>query len=133
MKVSKQDLENIEFLYQGYLELLEKAKKRALEDNIEFLEKEGSNIEPDKFVEMAMEKNEISPKYKNEINRYKKMILNKISEITREDLSNANIIKFVGIPKAKRNKFEIEKNNKKELILIDKDKMLVEIIKEGKG
>ena len=132
MKLSKEDLENIEFLYQGYLELLEKAKKKALEDNIEFLEKEGSNIEPEKFIEIAMKKGEISPKYKSEINRYKRMILNKISEITNEDLSNANIIKFTGIPKAKKNKFEIKKNNKKELILIDKDKMLVEIIKEGK-
>ena len=131
MKVSKEDLENIEFLYQGYLEILEKAKKKALEENIEFLENEGSNIEPEKFVEFAMENNKISPKYEEEINRYKKMILNKISDITKEDLSNADIIKFIGIPKAKRNKFEIKKNNKKELILIDKDKMLVEIIKEG--
>ena len=131
MKVSKEDLENIEFLYNGYLELLEKAKKKALEENIEFLEKQGTEIEPEKFVEIAMKNNEISPKYEEEINRYKRMILNKISEITDEDLSNADIIRFIGIPKANRNKFEIRKKDKKELILIDKNKMLVEIIKEG--
>ncbi len=132
MKLNEEEVKEIEFLYMGYMELLEKAKKMALEENLKFLEKEGTRITPEEFLEMAIKRKEISPKYKPEIDRYKRMLLKKISSIINEDLSNAKIIKFVGIPKAPINEFEIEKGNKKEIVKIDKNKMLIEILEGEK-
>ncbi len=130
MEINEKEIEELELLYRGYLELLEKAKKTALEENIEFLEKQGKEITPEEFVEIAMKTNELSPKYASEVNRYKEMILDKVSKLIGKDLSNAEIVKFIGVPKAPVNKFEIKVNGKKELVVIDKNKRLVEILEE---
>ncbi len=130
MEIDKKELEELELIYCGYLELLEKAKKTALEENLEFLEKEGKELTPEEFVKLAMDTNEVSDKYTSEVNRYKGMLLEKISKLTGMDLSNAEIVKFIGIPKAPINKFEIKINGKKEIVVINKNKRLVEILEE---
>lgn len=130
VEIDNSQLEELELIYRGYLELLEKAKKTALEENIEFLEKQGKEITPEEFVELAMKTEKLSEKYAPEVNRYKNMLLDRISKLTGRDLSNAEIIKFIGVPKAPVNKFEIKIDGKKELIVIDKNKKLVEILEE---
>ena len=130
VEIDKKELEELELIYRGYLELLEKAKKTALEENLEFLEKEGKELTPEEFVKLAMDTNEVSNKYTSEVNRYKGMLLEKISKLTGMDLSNAEIVKFIGIPKAPINKFEIKINGKKEIVVINKNKRLVEILEE---
>ncbi len=116
--IKKEEIEKIKWLYSGIAVLEEKARKAALEKDLEFMEKQGKFMTPQEFNAHIFSKEiklELIPdKYKKEMDRYKKMFTSNIAEIMDiDELKHAEIGKILGIPAAKENLFELKKEGKR--------------------
>lgn len=112
--IKEDDVEKIRWLYSGITALDEKAKKAALEKDLEFMAKKGKYLSPEEFTSLALSKKvKIPEKYQNEINRYHQMFTSTIAEMLKlNELKDAKIGKMLGIPDSKENLFELKKKNK---------------------
>jgi len=115
--IKKDELERIKWLQQGLIALDEKARKAALERDLEFMEKKGKFMTPEEFHSILFSrkvKKQLIPKdYKREIERYHDMLVSNIAEILDiEELKDAEIGRMLGIPAAKEGLFELKKKGK---------------------
>ncbi len=115
--IKKKDIEKLKWLYSGITILNEKAKKAALERDLEFMEKKGRFLTLEEFHEILSKKKvkpELIPeKYKREMERYHQMFTSSIAEMLKlDELQDAKIGKMLGLPAAKENLFELKKKGK---------------------
>ena len=116
--INKEEVEKIKWLYSGINVLEEKARKAALEKDLEFMEKQGKLMTSQEFnahiFSIELKPESIPDKYKKEMDRYKKMFTSNIAELMDiEELKHAEIGKILGIPAAKENLFELKREGKR--------------------
>ena len=116
--IKKEDIEKIKWLYSGINVLEEKARKAALEKDLEFMESKGKLMTPQEFhstlFSKELKKELIPEKYKTEMERYKKMFVSNVADILDlNELKDAEIGKILGVPAARENLFELKKEGKR--------------------
>ena len=132
--VTEKDLEKIKWLHKGMVVIDEKARKAALEQDVEFMEKEGETLSPEEFHSALFSKKfkkELVPeKYKEELQRYHDMFVSNMSDVLKEtQIKNAKLGQMLGVPEAKENIFEIKKEGKVVgFIHLNKDSKTIDFI-----
>jgi hypothetical protein len=112
--IRESDVEKIKWLYSGITAIDEKAKKAALEKDLEFMNKRGKYMGPEEFTSVALSKKlKIPEKYQTELNRYHQMFTSTVAEMLKlNELKDTTIGKMLGLPDSKENIFELKKKDK---------------------
>lgn len=132
--ISKEEIERLKWLHAGLFAIEEKARKAALERDLEFMEKKGKFITPEEFHSLLFSKEIkrtlIPRSYRQELKRYHDMLLLNIASILQmEELKNAEVGKMLGIPAAREHLIELKKGGRRlGFVYFDEKKKKLEFI-----